>query len=96
MVQLLTFQRKRILKRRLLSGYVLTCVGDERSYSFVKTPNENTIADTSMKAALFGKSNVKEYSYIDRGSDERQYCAPGVELPVCSFQNLKLFRVSHK
>ena len=27
------------------SGYVLTCVGDERSYSIVHTPDENTIAD---------------------------------------------------
>lgn len=88
-------KKKNFLKRRLLSGYVLTCVGDERSYSFVKTPNENTIADTSMKAALFGKSNVKEYSYIDRGSDERQYCAPGVELPVCSFSKSKTFPEYH-
>ena len=30
-------------------------VGDERGYSFVKTPTENTLADEVMLAALRGK-----------------------------------------
>jgi len=32
---------------------------------------------------------VKEYHFTERGSDERQYCAPGIELPLCGFSRSK-------
>ena len=49
-------------------------MGDERGYSYVKTPEENTLADQAMQAALFGKKFKVIVFYLG-GSDERQYCS---------------------
>jgi len=82
-------QHLKNLKNKVICGFVLSCVGDERSYSHVKSRLGNTLADNALQAALIGLDNVKTYSFFDRGSDERQYCAPGVDLPVCGFCRTK-------
>ncbi|WP_320664854.1 DUF4910 domain-containing protein [Prochlorococcus sp. MIT 1223] len=73
------------LKENMLCGYNLTCVGDERAYSHVQSRLGNNLADQALRASLKNLDNVKEYTYLDRGSDERQYCAPGIDLPLCTF-----------
>ena len=62
-----------------MSGFNLTCVGDEDAYSYIETPYNNTISDDAIKAALIGKENVIPYTFLERGSDERQYCSPGID-----------------
>ena len=73
------------LKDRVLCGFNLTCVGDERAFSHVQSRFGNNLADEALQAALRGRDNVKTYSYLERGSDEKNYCAPGIDLPVCTF-----------
>ncbi len=78
------------LKKNLIAGFVNTCMGDNNNYSFLSSRNGDTYADHVSKYAL---DNIivkyKKYSFIERGSDERQYCSPGVDLPVCSVMRTK-------
>jgi aminopeptidase-like protein len=83
------------MQLNIICGFNLTCVGDERAYSFVTSRRENTIADEAIQAALNGFKNVKKYSYLDRGSDERQYCAAKVDLPLSSFSRSKFYPEYH-
>lgn len=72
------------LKQRVVAGYVLSCVGDDRTYSYIPSRAGDTLADRAAKNILrFHYPEYKRYSYLNRGSDERQYNAPGVDLPVC-------------
>jgi aminopeptidase-like protein len=72
------------LRNSTIAGFVLSCVGDEKMYSAVSSRSGDSLADDAILAALHGHS-PKVYSYLDRASDERQYCAPGIDLPVCGF-----------
>ncbi|UFI05713.1 DUF4910 domain-containing protein [Roseibium aggregatum] len=73
------------MQQRIECGFNLSCVGDERGFSHVQSRYADTIADVALKSALIGKDNVKTYSFLQRGSDERQYGAPGIALPICGF-----------
>ena len=77
------------LKENVICGFNLSCVGDERAYSYIESRMGNTLADSALQAAMIDLDNVKKYSFLDRGSDERQYCSPGVDLPFCGFCRTK-------
>jgi aminopeptidase-like protein len=77
------------LKSKVVCGFNLSCVGDNRAYSIVESRLGHCLADSALQAALIGKPNVKHYSFLERGSDERQYCAPGIDLPVAGFCRTK-------
>lgn len=70
------------LQKYVKAGFVLSCIGDDNAYSLIHSPNENTLADKVALYTLKNKENFKRFSFIDRGSDERQYCSPLVNLPV--------------
>lgn len=73
------------LKEHVVAGFNISCVGDDRAYSYVASRYGDTLADKAAKNILsFHAPDYKSYSFLQRGSDERQYCAPGIDLPLCA------------
>lgn len=70
------------LKKHVKAGFVLSCLGDDNAYSLIHTPKENTLSDKVAMHTLKNKENFKEFSFLERGSDERQYNAPLVNLNI--------------
>ena len=74
------------MQKNTIAGFVLSCVGDDRTYSYIESRNADTLADKGLQNVLhYAYPEYKRYSFLERGSDERQYNAPGVDLPVCGF-----------
>jgi aminopeptidase-like protein len=78
------------LKENLIGGYNLSCIGDDRMHSCMLSKYGNTLSDRSLIEA-YKKLNIrpKIYSFLNRGSDERQYCSPGIDLPIASIFRTK-------
>ena len=57
---------------------------------------KNTISDRSLAEAYkLLKINYKEYSFLNRGSDERQYNSPGIDLPIASILDLNTVNIKN-
>ena len=81
------------MKNKIFAGFNVTCVGDDRAYSYLPSRNGKTISDMIAKHVLkWIDPNFIKYSWLDRGSDERQYCAPGIDLPIASILRTKYGR----
>lgn len=73
------------MQQQVIAGYNISCVGDDRTYSYIESPYADTLADRVAQNILhFHYPEYKRYSFLHRGSDERQYCSPLVHLPLCA------------
>jgi aminopeptidase-like protein len=72
-------------KKNLRAGFVLTCIGDGGKFTYKKSRIGNSLPDRAALTIL--NQTEKDFNVIDffpSGSDERQYCSPGFNLPVGS------------
>jgi len=78
------------LRKNVMAGFNISCVGDNLSYSFMPSRSNESISDNAARHVLEHLApNFKKYTWLDRGSDERQYCAPGIDLPIASIMRTK-------
>lgn len=73
------------LKENVIAAFNLSCVGDDRTYSMVESPYADTYSDRILKNILSSRDKAEVYSYLERGSDERQYAAAGIDIPMVCF-----------
>ena len=77
------------LKRNLFGGYVITCCGDNKQYTYKKSKNDDSEIDRVAiqylnKYVKEKSAELKIYDFFPLGSDERQYCSPGYNFNVGS------------
>jgi aminopeptidase-like protein len=78
-------QRGAELRERLLAGFVVTCVGDGVSLTLKRSRRGDTLADRAAWTVLSQLPGSRDMEFFPHnGSDERQYCSPGFNLPVAS------------
>jgi len=78
------------LKANVIGGFNLSCIGDERQHSCMFSKYQNSPSDKAIVEAYKElKLKYKVYSFLERGSDERQYNSPGIDLPISSIFRTK-------
>jgi len=77
------------LQAKVIAGFQLTCIGDDRRYTYLASRHGNTRIDRIAKRVLASRENVVHYSYLGRGSDERTYASAGIDLPFISIMRTR-------
>ncbi len=73
------------LRANLVAGYVVTCVGLDTGFTYKRSRRGDSLADDcAMHALRHLGQEFESRDFSPVGSDERQYCSPGFDLPVGS------------
>ena len=74
------------LKKNIIGGFNLSCIGDEKQHSCILSKYLDSPSDYALIKA-YKKLKIKKYktySFLKRGSDERQYNSPFINLGITS------------
>lgn len=84
------------MKEKTDAGYVLTCCGDNGAFHFKQSRQADSLADRAARHFIqrFTKEGKIRPFRID-GSDERQYCSPGFNLPVGSLMRTPYYEFAY-
>jgi aminopeptidase-like protein len=77
------------LKKNLIAGFNLTCIGDKGPFTLISSKEENTYADKVAFRVLGKTKNFKKFSFLNRGSNERQFGCQNLNLPFVTICRTK-------
>ncbi len=80
------WKRRETIKKKLVAGYMVTCVGDNGKFHYKFSRSGDSVADRAVQY-FFRKNRKYQCEFLPFfpwGSDERQYCSPGFNFPVGS------------
>jgi aminopeptidase-like protein len=84
------------MKEKTDAGFVLTCCGDNGPFHYKQSRRATSLADRAAEHFIkhFSKEGKIRPFRID-GSDERQYCSPGFNLPVGSLMRTPYYEFEY-
>ena len=84
------FKNLKNLKKKVFCGFNISCIGDEMNHSYILSKYKNSPSDEALLLA-YKKLKIEplEFSFLERGSDERQFNSPGIDLGITSVSRTK-------
>ena len=69
--------------KKIVAGYVINCVGHGKEVTYKKSRIGNSLADLAALNVISNSNyNFKVVDFFPSGSDERQFCSPGFNMPI--------------
>jgi aminopeptidase-like protein len=69
--------------KNIIAGYIINCVGNGKKFTYKKSRIGNSLADNAALNILKHlKTKLDIVDFFPDGSDERQFCSPGFNLPI--------------
>jgi len=76
-------KNKKNIKKKISAGYIINCVGHGKEITYKKSRDGNTLSDRAAINVIEFSNNKKNIiDFAPTGSDERQFCSPGFNLPI--------------
>lgn len=70
--------------KNIQAGYILNCLGHGKAITIKKSRIGNSLADkAAINVIKHSGYSYKILDFFPEGSDERQFCSPGFNMPIC-------------
>ena len=76
-------KNKKNIKKKVKAGYIINCVGHGQEINYKKSRLGNSLSDrAALNVIRYSNKKYFIHDFAPWGSDERQFCSPGFNLPI--------------